>query len=135
MSDNIDLLRYAAETFRRLYEAFPCRIGLDAHVISGVAESEDDFLNMPRGVDICRECIWWLEQAGFIWFSDKVQAGAIQAVLTPKGLEVLKLVPSSLEAQTSVGDTLVSLAKGGSVEAGKGLISLALTEAFKLFSS
>lgn len=113
---------YVARILATLYESFPVRIRLDARQISGMLE-EDEF-GVPidergkpsKAFDICMATIEWLIDTGYINSKDKDQYGYSWCVLTARGLEILKAVPESVKVQSSVGDKLVQLIKGGSIE-------------------
>ncbi|PVZ43944.1 hypothetical protein [Pseudomonas sp. CC120222-01a] len=59
-------------------------------------------------------CVEWLSEAGYLRFKKKLDyAGFEEVVLTAKGLEALKAVPSSLTKGPSLGDQLVDATKSG----------------------
>lgn len=55
----------------------------------------------------------WLAKAGYIDILLIGQTDFIDVTLTAKGLEVLKATPKSLESSESLGQQLVTAAKGG----------------------
>lgn len=66
------------------------------------------------------ETLRWLVEAGYVSGEPKGEAYIIDAVLTAKGLEVLRAVPDSL--QSSLGEQIQAAAKGGAGEAVRALI-------------
>ncbi len=129
---NMDLFnQYSAEIFSMLYLAFPEPIGLDALSISGHQEIDENG-SPEKEAKICKATIQWLADTGYLSFQDEYQYGAGDAVLTAKGLEVLKAVPGSLKNGGSIGDKIVTTLKGGAKETATALVKTALTEGFKL---
>ncbi|MDD0973804.1 hypothetical protein [Pseudomonas fontis] len=100
-----------------LYENFPVPKSLRIKQFV-----EDGFIYDERvQVDVPSEsgmffmaCIDWLAEAGYLRFRSKAHNdGFVEAVLTAKGLEVLKAIPESLQTGPSLGDQLVDATKSG----------------------
>ena len=130
--NNIDLFNeYVAVIFSHLYEKFPVPSRLSAREASG--NLEDSHHKISKNTEICIETIRWLKEAGYIWYEKEHTFGAYDAVLSQKGLELLKVVPESLKEDKSVGDKLLEVMASGGKSAASDLIKLALTQGYKLF--
>lgn len=70
----------------------------------------------------------WLMHAGYITCKSCRYIRIDDAVLTAKGLEVLKAIPKSVTSTSSIGEQLAASAKEGGKEVTRGLVS----EAFGL---
>lgn len=133
MPSNIEQFdEYAARIFALLYEAFPVPRDIDALELSGRPDVDEN--GMPQEeAEIAISTLHWLREAGYVWYENETGYGALNVVLSAKGLELLKVVPASLEGKTSIGERLRTVATAGSAEVGKKLIAIALTEGFRLF--
>lgn len=135
MSTNIELFnQYTAKIFTELYESFPVPMWLVDVRLSGgkFIENERGFEEPDFETKIAGSTILWLVEAGFINASETDARSAYNATLSAKGLELMKLVPSSIDSKMSVGDNLLKILKEGSVDAAKVLISKALTDFFPI---
>lgn len=100
-----------------LYENFPVRRPL---VVSKLIP-DGTYYNESYGVDLPNEkgdflfaCVDWLAESGYLHFNDRIHnVGYSDAVLTAKGLEVLKAIPDSLSTGPTLGDQLVDATKSG----------------------
>ncbi|MCO7612870.1 hypothetical protein NJH83_21810 [Pseudomonas chlororaphis] len=100
-----------------LYECFPVPRNLTVTKLIPDAS----YFNEAYGAEIPNAkgeflfaCIDWLAESGYLRFSDKTyNVGYLDAVLTAKGLEVLKAVPDSLSTGPTLGDQLVDATKSG----------------------
>lgn len=81
--------------------------------------SEDPYLNDPyfKRREFAFESLRWLVDAGYLHGTPVAYDGINNAVLTAKGLEVLKAIPDSL--QGSLGERLVEAVKADSREVGR----------------
>lgn len=68
----------------------------------------------------------WLMQAGYLTCKTYPYLRVDNAILTAKGLEVLKAIPKSIASTTSIGEQLATTAKEGGKEVARGLVSEAL---------
>jgi len=68
----------------------------------------------------------WLMQAGYLTCKPYPYLRVDDAILTAKGLEVLKAIPKSIASTTSIGEQLATTAKEGGKEVARGLVSEAL---------
>ncbi|MDD2105709.1 hypothetical protein [Pseudomonas asiatica] len=103
--------------FGTLYEGFPVPkyLRIKDFVEDGFSYDEraqGDFPN--ESGEFFLACVDWLSDAGYVRFREKMPySGYREAVLTAKGLEALKAVPSSLSGGPSLGDQLVDATKSG----------------------
>ncbi|BDO06950.1 hypothetical protein [Aeromonas caviae] len=116
-----------------LYGRFPVRKALDAskfmltddgQIAEGLSsreEAELDF-NDPyfKRKQFAFECMHWLIEAGYLHGKAHAYEYIENAVLTAKGLEVLKATPDSL--QESLGERMQEAAKSGMGETARALI-------------
>lgn len=81
--------------------------------------AEDPYLKDPyfKRRNFAFESLRWLVDAGYIHGTPAAYNGIENAVLTAKGLEVLKAIPDSL--QGSLGERLVEAVKADSREVGR----------------
>ena len=130
---NINLFdEYTAQIFSILYQAFPEKTALDVLKISGHEGVSDDGA-MEKPARICRSTIEWLSTAGYVDYESNFECGVFGAVLTAKGLEVLKAVSASLKSRESIGEKIVRTVTTGAKETAKSCAKTALTEGFKSF--
>ncbi|KMT53562.1 hypothetical protein [Pseudomonas fildesensis] len=122
--------------FGALYASFPIRIHLQSrHFIA------EHIFDNPHAQDPVRRqeinmfyaTVRWLSDAGYLTYRES--SGAIEdAVLTAKGLEVLKATPSSLDAGPSIGERLSTAGKEEGKELFRGLVTEALGLGARLIS-
>ncbi|MFM5138451.1 hypothetical protein [Aeromonas rivipollensis] len=88
----------------------------------GLLYAEDPYLNDPyfKRKEFAFESLKWLVDAGYIHGNPSAYDGISSAVLTAKGLEVLKATPDSL--QGSLGERLVEAVKADSREVGRSVL-------------
>jgi len=131
--DNIERFnQYTARVFADLYEAFPERKALTPKALIEI--DPEDFPNpsdMPPEVHFLDETLRWLERAGYIWSDGHIDLGT-RAVLTPKGLEVLRCVPSTVDSTESVGEQIHRAIRAQTIDAASALIPRALTLGYTL---
>ena len=107
--------------FKELYSSFPVCMDLDIY-----NTLKDDFvkkINMEEEQKelIFSETMYWLSETGFIRFMQPQKRHKTRqshplflcAVLTEKGLSLLKSKPQSVEDKTSVGEEIVKAFKDG----------------------
>ncbi|MBZ0330689.1 hypothetical protein KZO25_10225 [Halomonas sp. ANAO-440] len=124
--------RLVALLFGTLYEEFPVPYRLDAaKFLEKVIDQSDEegAFNFPEYFE---STVKWLETAGYIWIvNDYTTLGGyeVEVVLSEKGLEALRQVPSSLEGSESIGERFASFTKSKTSEALSTLISIAISSA------
>ncbi len=136
MTMNIDLFdEYASKILAQLYESFPVKTSLDATKLSGHTESNDlgviidDDGNESKYFDVARATIEWLWESGYIKSNSEMKPhGLPSAVLTSKGLAVLKSVPKSIKRTDTLGDRLAAAVRSGGKETASELLKAALAK-------
>lgn len=128
--------------FATLYQKFPLQIELDFNDLAielwEDGDNDEKYFNIH---EIFANTVSWLVKSGYIW-AEKVDAyNSYGTVLSPAGLELLKM-PSSLskntqKSQKTIGEDLIETMKSGAKDVAKDLIKKGLTEGFKflLYSS
>ncbi|MFM2607696.1 hypothetical protein AAFX30_08730 [Vibrio chagasii] len=128
-----------------LYENFPRRTEIDAFEFLGINyehhsflednEGYEEYANKCQEVDFLLDTALWLIDSGFLYGKIENEVAGfytskkcIDITLSPKGLELLKLVPNSLEVSQNLGDKLVDTINQGAKDAGSKLVSEALTK-------
>lgn len=127
--NNIDRFNECtAKLFASLYSAFPQPLDVDFFEWLGkeVFEVGDDEL------EFCGATVKWLEEAQYIRVKTYSGSSVYGLVLTAKGLEVLKVVPDSINNKGSLGDALVDAMKKGMTSAGSKIVAKVFTEGFTL---
>jgi len=80
----------------------------------------------------CIACLYWLRDAGYLSGEDH-DFGLVNAVLTSKGLEVLKAIPDSLNApKTPLGERIVDAVKTESASAVRTVVNQVLSAGAQL---
>ncbi|ASG87599.1 hypothetical protein [Salmonella enterica] len=127
---NIDRFdEIAGRVFADLYSTFPQPRLLK--LVEYVKEEPpqpnfiDNWAKREAGCNFAADTVAWLKEAGFITAGKRTDNGIPNAILTPKGLECLKLTPNSLTA--SAGKQLSEAAKNGSIELLKGITNQVLS--------
>lgn len=124
-----------AQTLARLYEQFPvpcalmvCQYGVDL----GDDNWDDPQALAEAGFVIA--ALQWLGESGYIRFSEaRPPLGVLDAVLTARGLEVLKAMPESLSGMT-LGERLVGGLKSGGKEVAMEALRQALAYGSRLLT-
>ncbi|MFM1711875.1 hypothetical protein [Aeromonas salmonicida] len=100
----------------------------------GLLFDEDPYLKDPyfKRKEFAFESMRWLVDAGYLHGTPVAYDGIRNAVLTAKGLEVLKATPDSL--QGSLGERLVEAVKADSREVGRTVLGQILGLGIGLFS-
>ncbi|MBH9667938.1 hypothetical protein JAO10_15400 [Burkholderia contaminans] len=117
----------AANVFANLYENFPVRISLFKNTFGydlSYKRSADGgaILNAPDDYAFFTDTLKWLRMAGYIDFTTSASGPWGNAVLTAKGLEVLKATPSSISPSQPMGDYLAQgIRNGAKVAVSKGI--------------
>ncbi|EKF9663318.1 hypothetical protein O1C66_003600 [Vibrio cholerae] len=142
--NNIDKFdEVVARLFADLYKSFPRKVEVNAFKFLGLPEinirldenlSEQQEANCVEA-DFVLDTIYWLIKSGFVYgeveYDDNflsITKRGYDLTLTPKGLELLKLVPESIDSNESLGDKLICVLENGAKDAGGRLVSEALTK-------
>lgn len=128
------------KVFAHLYQSFPIPTSMGAEFV-GVKISSVTCIphtGVPYGgiydlsaeerktFDFFIHSVNWLAKAGYIDVSSSGSTTFYDVTLTAKGLEVLKATPSSLDNTPSIGQQLITAAKGGFVDQLQSLTASAL---------
>lgn len=123
--------------FAALYQSFPVPSYLmaDSFVDEAMQFSEKHEMDMPtQEAEFFIATAEWLIQAGYLTGTPYPYLRVDNAVLTAKGLEVLKAIPDSVSSKISIGEQLASTAKDEGREAFRGLVGQALGIGARLIS-
>ncbi|MEF2116073.1 hypothetical protein V3423_03170 [Pseudomonas aeruginosa] len=122
MSNNIERFdRLAGKIFADLYESFPVPLVMDhvkyTSVILDDYVDQDSPDSAPDAIQAKQFYLWsrqWLAMSGFIHIIRATdEDDEDKAVLTNQALEALKIAPSALAGNSSLGDQLAHAAKEG----------------------
>lgn len=117
MSNIESFNRCAALIFAELYRSFPFRkeISLDS-LPEGIFDDipEEDFKGAFDRIMVFEKTGNWLVEAGYIWAEQVTESTIFGAILSPKGLEVLKAMPDSISMEQTLGERMVELVQKGS---------------------
>ncbi|WP_371356116.1 hypothetical protein ACA087_06435 [Pseudomonas chlororaphis] len=115
-----------------LYEQFPVPhfLALGQLVPDGYSYDEGSGGDAPNEQGLFFfACVDWLAESGYLRFKEKNhQYGYHKAVLTAKGLEVLKAIPESLSTGPTLGDQLIDASKSGA----KGMLGKVAEQALSI---
>ena len=134
--NNIDVFNIAVgEIFRECYASFPIPTTISKGVIGhSVVEisrgyEQDVYNHDDIEFEIVYSTILWLVRAGYIWLSKEPEKSdrTFDAVLSPKGLEVLNAVPASVSGSGTIGQRLTKGAKELGLDVFKNLSIQALS--------
>ncbi|MCO7516432.1 hypothetical protein NJF44_15625 [Pseudomonas guariconensis] len=127
---NIEMFdEITGKIFAKLYQRFPLPTHLRAEEFAGEAMGYDEKFGMDlptKDAEFFFATGKWLIEAGYLTATPYPYTAFGDAVLTAKGLEVLKAVPDSVSSKESIGEQLASMAKEQGREATKGLVTEAL---------
>jgi hypothetical protein len=127
----------AGRILAELYERFPVATVLSTEDFMDSGTHWDDTLGMEVLDDdgtFFISTATWLINAGYLSGSPFQKLFIENAVLTAKGLEVLKAIPDSLKGGASIGERLADAAKEGGKETMRGLVTEALGLGARLIS-
>jgi len=130
---NIELFNgITGKLFAQLYEKFPVEQEIKLSAFLGDFIDPDDFDGAWDFSDITEATIKWLDRAGYIWLkAPEYYGGEYSATLTPKGLEIMKATPDSIESTSSIGEKIIAFSKGQFGEGMNQIVKTAITEGFK----
>jgi hypothetical protein len=124
-SENVDRFnKIASEAFAMLYESFPIPLNFDP----------TDF-DIPKGEhgevqqtdwNFVVAVIDWLDEEGYFRKQSRSMEGSYyEAVLSSKGLAVLRLIPDALDNPEPLGDQMKSAVKNGATAVAMKLVDKA----------
>jgi len=112
-SENIDRFNtVASEAFAILYSYFPQPCNFDPSDFD-IPKDEHGFVQQDDASFVAAT-VWWLEDEGYARIGSKDMDGtAHAAVLTGKGLAVLRLIPDALKNEAPLGEQIQTAVKSG----------------------
>ena len=125
------------DVFAKLYLNFPvpCLLRAADYVTNPTEYNEHIGGDVPsREAEFFFSSIRWLEDAGYIVTKAENESYVADVVLTSKGLEVLRAMPSSLQGKASIGERLGDTAAKGGKEIARMLVSEALALGTRIVS-
>lgn len=126
---------YVAEIFAKLYEDFPVPATLDLTWLDTKAISdEDEHEEIFHKISVYEHTVRWLMSAGYINVENINSQRAYGAVLSAKGLEILKMPVSLQQPKESLGEFIMDAMKAGAKESAASQAKLAITRGLALLS-
>ncbi|CAJ2972224.1 Uncharacterised protein [Burkholderia pseudomallei] len=138
MQNNIEKFdELVANVFANLYENFPVRISLFENTFGydlshRFSPAGDVIYNSPDDEKFFSDTLNWLRMAGYIDFHISAHGPWGKAVLTAKGLEVLKATPSSISPAQPLGAYLAEGIRTGAKNAVTKGVTFALSHGASL---
>ncbi len=128
---------YTGQIFAYLYQSFPVPTSIvprEFVVRETIDLPTDEAADIDEEIRIFFATAKWLVMSGYIHCREEKLSYLRYAVLTAKGLEILKCTPSSVEGGPSFGDRLSKAAKEEGRETMRSLVSEVLGLGAKLIS-
>ena len=116
----------AALIFSQLYDNFPVPVCLTYQTLANTLCTEEN-IDPNHVIDVFINTLSWLKKSGYIWLDSESEREAYGVVLNPKGLEVLKIIPTTDEDNRSIGERLSDKDKPCTQQEKTALINLALS--------
>lgn len=121
---------YAGRIFAELYQRFPMPYTLSPGDFMEVTHHTHEngggtFLSEDAKFFVATSN--WLISAGYVSATKQLTTGTREAVLTSKGLEILKATPHSVSQKSSLGEALISSVAEGGKDVTKGLVAQAFS--------
>lgn len=133
-SPNIDIFNETVgKALAHLYECFPKKVGLDIFKLMNLPQAnfdDENYLSQIETNEIYYFSLEWLVDSGYVSGSPQRYDGIRDAVLTSRGLEILKFKPDFLN--DAFGAELLSASKAGAADVLKRTASSLLTTALTL---
>lgn len=117
---------FTGQILGRLYERFPIptRVAAMDYLDCGPIQlAQNEYAFTGEDAEIFTATAQWLVIAGYIHSEGQQKSYLSKAVLTAKGLELLKMTPSSVKGGRSFGERLISGAKDESRSAFRAVVS------------
>ena len=131
--NNIDLFNAsAAIIFSELYKNVPVPTALNYSQLSSSIIDDSDELSRANALVVFINTITWLKKSGFIWLDSEGELDAFGALLSPKGLEVLSIVPDSPDQSITIGARLTTHITSGDTEELATLVTIAISAGIKI---
>ncbi|WP_278620822.1 hypothetical protein [Ectopseudomonas oleovorans] len=154
MQNNIEKFNYLVGViFASLYRSFPCRVRIEYLEIIGASQcpetideagnwtgiyiKDGELKNLTEELEFLHETLQWLYETGYLIGSVGLSHGGRYATVTlsPKGLEILKIVPNSISPESSgksIADELSEALNASAKEQVGEIAGKALSYLFKI---
>jgi len=130
---NIDIFNAsAALIFSELYKNIPVPITLNYQNLSSQIHKDNDTVSQEIIIAVFINTVTWLKKSGFIWLDAEGELDVYGALLSPKGLEVLSIIPEISIDGEPIGKQLTSLQSESTNTDIAALIQIAITAGSKL---
>lgn len=130
---NIDLFNAsAALIFGELYRNIPVPITLNYQNLSSRLFPDDKPASREKNIEVFINTVTWLRKSGYIWLDAEGELDVYGALLSPKGLEVLSIIPDSSDKGETIGDQLSSPEANNSREHRAMLVKTAISAGSQL---
>ena len=130
---NIDLFNAsAALIFAELYSSIPVPITLNYQNLSSRIFSNEKTISQEKNIEVFINTVTWLRKSGYIWLDAESELDVYGALLSPKGLEVLTIIPESSNNGETIGDQLSSSETNNKDEYRATLVKIAITAGSQL---
>jgi len=104
---NIDIFNAsAALIFGELYKNVPVPTTLNYQKLSLKILEENNAASPSTVLEVFINTVTWLKKSGFVWLDSEGELDVYGALLSPKGLEVLSIIPESSIVGEAIGITL-----------------------------
>ena len=128
---NIDIFNAsAALIFSELYKNIPVPTALNYQNLSSQIFKNNETISQEKIISVFINTVTWLKKSGFIWLDSEGELDVYGALLSPKGLEVLSIIPDTSITSETIGNQLTSLPAENAETAD--LIQIAITAGSKL---
>lgn len=111
--------RCTAQIFSELYRSFPLRVDISSRNLPEALFSDihdEDFEGAFERLVVFERTGSWLVRAGYIWAEQIAEQTISEAVLSPKGLEILKAMPAAISGEETLGERMGKLLQKGSYD-------------------
>jgi hypothetical protein len=110
---NIELFNLiTGDLFAQLYESFPEPTKIDFDTLGIKFIEPSDYHGALSVSQFSEATVRWLADAEYIWLDPPATLdGKHTARLSPKGLEILRAIPDSLEEKIPLGEKIVEFSK------------------------
>ena len=130
---NVDLFNAsAALIFAELYSNIPVPITLNYQNLCSRIFSNKNTISQEKNIEVFINTVTWLRKSGYIWLDAESELDVYGALLSPKGLEVLTIIPESSNNGETIGDQLSSSETNNKDEYRATLVKIAITAGSQL---
>lgn len=132
-ANNIELFNEsAALIFCELYKSVPVPTTLNYSNLSASILKDDDSVSREQKLEVFINTVTWLKNSGFIWLDAEGEQDVFGALLSPKGLEVLSIIPDSSKDARTIGAQLMDSEEQSTKDKREELINIILKAGSKV---